>query len=86
MAEQAVLVAEVLCPGCDSPNLRSSTVCGECGERLFVRHAKVAPAVQAAALPGTVDERCLGVPGCTCGYAGLCACCVMFLYDNGLAL
>lgn len=33
----------VVCPTCDNPNLPSSSVCGECGERLTPRPAELSP-------------------------------------------
>ena len=48
----------VMCPVCESPNLPSSTVCGECGERLQP------VAVDPRALPARHGDGCPCVP-CT---------------------
>lgn len=68
-----VLVDVVVCPTCDSPNLPSSTVCGECGEHM---------------VPPTPPELhpIARLPRCSCGGQDVCIVCVIALYDAGLPL
>lgn len=69
----ASAVYEVVeCVGCESPNLPSSTVCGECGQRL------VPPAAPAAS--GEVVFPVTHGPDCPC------VPCTLETYDNGRAL
>lgn len=52
MADRTILLEATVCPGCDSPNLPSATVCGECGERLTPRPVAL-PARHGADCPCT---------------------------------
>lgn len=74
----AAVIDVVLCPTCESPALPSSTVCGECGERLVPPTPFGRPALAKIPRCRNVDD--VGRP------CGVCGVCTIELYDNGRPL
>lgn len=72
------VVDVVFCPTCESPALPSSTVCGECGERLVPPTPFGPPPL--AKIPRCKQPAGDGRP------CGVCAVCTIALYDSGAAL